>query len=62
MADTPLREGYLQATGGYSWTAGPFLRGELGVKPFPSTAAYVFGEWNELEPMVGAGVRWEWDW
>jgi hypothetical protein len=61
MADTPLRAGYAQALGGYSWVGGPFVRGELGIRPTASTAAYVYGEWNQAEPVVGAGFRWEWD-
>lgn len=61
LADTPVRSGYLEAMGGYSSQGGPFARGEVGVKPWQNHAFFLEAEWNQADPRVGAGWRWEWD-
>ncbi len=57
MADTPVRQGYLEAQAGWSNLSGVYARLEGGAKLAPRLGVFAFGEWRPLETMAGIGAR-----
>lgn len=58
LADTPVRHGYLELTGGAAQSAGAYVRSELVYRPWENVAAYLYGQLASGEGWsTGGGVR-----
>lgn len=57
LADTPIRQGYLEAQAGASTVFGPYVQAELGYRPTDPLALFALGRWSPNETFAGIGAR-----
>lgn len=62
MADTPLRQLYVEAGAGASLLRGPEAWLEAGAKLRPNLGVYAGGYVTRQDAGVGVGLRWTADW